>query len=389
MFCMLCCLERITIDGCSKLQKIKGIEELEGLKYLHLSAGNVAMWGFIQMWQRIPSGVSSCIWESNVDVESILQQFNVLSSFVGRDGTVTEILSDSKTELVVPVTEQTSAIIILMLVESVFKGKDCRKNLKIPLMDGMVAYIGRGIYIAAVVVTDKEKIIKMRYGISNWIPIVSDGTVRKGFIVTIEKRGEWKTLRLLQQLCPQEEKDLHREHMFEKAVTGSYLGKLSRFVIPQYQAEKYFPLDTNTKDRGVLLTFQDRAGKEWRFRYSYWRRKQSYVFTQGWKNFVIAIKPQPGDIVSFDRTVDAQNVERLYISCRRLPLIGRNHLNRRQFLLKKDSFLKAQHNGFLSPLCITDVMPMAATATELTEQKNACTPTDVAQPMSVDIGVED
>ncbi|XP_057855495.2 TMV resistance protein N isoform X2 [Cryptomeria japonica] len=404
----LCCLERITIDGCSKLQKIKGIEELQGLKYLHLSAGTIAIWGCIQMWQKIPSGVTSCIWESNVDAESVLQQFNVLSSFVGRDGTVTEILSDSKTELVVPVTEQTSAIIIVSLVESVFKGKDCRKNLKIPLMDGMVAYIGRGIYIAAVVVTDEEKIIKMRYGISNWIPIVSDGTVRKGFIVTIEKTGEWKTLRLLQQLCPQEEKDLHREHirllqqlcpqeekdlhrehMFEKAVTGSYLGKLSRFVIPQYQAEKYFPLDTNTKDRGVLLTFQDRAGKEWRFRYSYWRRKQSYVFTQGWKNFVLAIKPHPGDIVSFDRTVDAQNVERLYISCRRLSLIGRNHLNRRQLLLEKDSFLKAQHNGFLSPLCITDAMPMAATATELTEQKNACTPTDVAQPMSVDIGVED
>ncbi|XP_057855500.2 disease resistance protein Roq1-like isoform X2 [Cryptomeria japonica] len=191
-------LERITIDGCSKLQKIKGIEELQGLKYLHLSVGAVAIRGCIQMWQRIPSGVTSFVWESKVDLGSILLQLKLLSSLVGRDGTVTEIRSDPKAELLVAVTENTSAIIMFILVESINKEKDSRNFLKIPPVDWMVTCIGRGKYIATVVVTEEEKIIKMRYGISNWIPTVSDGAVRKGFIMTIENRGEWKILPLLQ-----------------------------------------------------------------------------------------------------------------------------------------------------------------------------------------------
>ncbi|GLJ14046.1 hypothetical protein SUGI_0224640 [Cryptomeria japonica] len=198
-----CCLEKIILDGCWKLQKINGIEELQGLKYLHLSAGTMPIWGCIKMWQKVPSEVTSLNWKSNADTESVLRKFNDVSSLIGLDVTVTEIPSNRAAVLVDPMTEQPSAIIILMLIESFYKGKDCRKSLKIPPIDSMVANIGEGEYIAVVVVTEEEKIIKMQHGMSNCIPTVSNGRVIKGFIVTIQQRDKSKTLPLLQYLCSQ------------------------------------------------------------------------------------------------------------------------------------------------------------------------------------------
>ncbi|GLJ55252.1 hypothetical protein SUGI_1185710 [Cryptomeria japonica] len=110
-----------------------------------------------------------------------------------------------------------------------------------------------------------------------------------------------------------------REPMFEKAVTPSDVGKLNRLVIPKHHAEKYFPLDTTANDKGLLLNFEDNTGKAWRFRYSYWNSSQSYVLTKGWSRFVKEKKLDAGDIVSFERSTDAQNAERLYISWKRRP----------------------------------------------------------------------
>ncbi|OIW04558.1 hypothetical protein TanjilG_20914 [Lupinus angustifolius] len=110
-----------------------------------------------------------------------------------------------------------------------------------------------------------------------------------------------------------------KEHMFDKVVTPSDVGKLNRLVIPKQHAEKYFPLDSTSNEKGLLLNFEDRSGKLWRFRYSYWNSSQSYVMTKGWSRFVKEKKLDAGDIVSFQRGVGDLYRHRLFIDWRRRP----------------------------------------------------------------------
>ncbi|KAL3834885.1 hypothetical protein ACJIZ3_009621 [Penstemon smallii] len=112
---------------------------------------------------------------------------------------------------------------------------------------------------------------------------------------------------------------MEKEHMFDKVVTPSDVGKLNRLVIPKQHAEKYFPLDSSTNEKGLLLNFEDRNGKPWRFRYSYWNSSQSYVMTKGWSRFVKEKKLDAGDIVSFQRGVGEMGKDRLFIDWRRRP----------------------------------------------------------------------
>ncbi|CAA2961621.1 B3 domain-containing protein Os03g0120900-like [Olea europaea var. sylvestris] len=112
---------------------------------------------------------------------------------------------------------------------------------------------------------------------------------------------------------------IEREHMFDKVVTPSDVGKLNRLVIPKQYAEKYFPLDSSTNEKGLLLNFEDRNGKPWRFRYSYWNSSQSYVMTKGWSRFVKEKKLDAGDTVSFQRGVGDLGKDRLFIDWRRRP----------------------------------------------------------------------
>ncbi|KAK3010967.1 hypothetical protein RJ639_010847 [Escallonia herrerae] len=112
---------------------------------------------------------------------------------------------------------------------------------------------------------------------------------------------------------------VEREHMFDKVVTPSDVGKLNRLVIPKQHAEKYFPLDSSTNEKGLLLNFEDPNGKPWRFRYSYWNSSQSYVMTKGWSRFVKEKKLDAGDIVSFQRGVGETAKDRLFIDWRRRP----------------------------------------------------------------------
>ncbi|XP_004309568.1 PREDICTED: B3 domain-containing transcription factor NGA1-like [Fragaria vesca subsp. vesca] len=112
---------------------------------------------------------------------------------------------------------------------------------------------------------------------------------------------------------------IEKEHMFDKVVTPSDVGKLNRLVIPKQHAEKYFPLDSSTNEKGLLLNFEDRTGKPWRFRYSYWNSSQSYVMTKGWSRFVKEKKLDAGDIVSFQRGLGELGKDRLYIDWRRRP----------------------------------------------------------------------
>ena len=115
----------------------------------------------------------------------------------------------------------------------------------------------------------------------------------------------------------QQQQPAEKEHMFDKVVTPSDVGKLNRLVIPKQHAEKYFPLDSSANEKGLLLNFEDRNGKLWRFRYSYWNSSQSYVMTKGWSRFVKEKKLDAGDIVSFQRGVGESYRHRLYIDWKR------------------------------------------------------------------------
>ncbi|WOK98953.1 hypothetical protein Cni_G07665 [Canna indica] len=110
---------------------------------------------------------------------------------------------------------------------------------------------------------------------------------------------------------------VEKEHMFDKVVTPSDVGKLNRLVIPKHHAEKHFPLDTSANEKGMLLSFEDRTGKPWRFRYSYWNSSQSYVMTKGWSRFVKEKGLSAGDTVSFGRGVGEAAHHRFYIDWKR------------------------------------------------------------------------
>ncbi|CAN6327395.1 unnamed protein product [Urochloa humidicola] len=110
-----------------------------------------------------------------------------------------------------------------------------------------------------------------------------------------------------------------REHLFDKTVTPSDVGKLNRLVIPKQHAEKHFPLQLPAvvaagECKGVLLNFEDGAGKVWRFRYSYWNSSQSYVLTKGWSRFVKEKGLNAGDAVGFYRS--AATKHQLFIDCK-------------------------------------------------------------------------
>ncbi|CAL4904132.1 unnamed protein product [Urochloa decumbens] len=116
-----------------------------------------------------------------------------------------------------------------------------------------------------------------------------------------------------------------REHLFEKPLTPSDVGKLNRLVIPKQHAERYFPLggaggvgSGDGSEKGLLLAFEDEAGKPWRFRYSYWTSSQSYVLTKGWSRYVKEKRLDAGDVVRFDRVRGGLGAgDRLFIGCRR------------------------------------------------------------------------
>ncbi|KAK3158747.1 hypothetical protein QOZ80_2AG0141060 [Eleusine coracana subsp. coracana] len=110
---------------------------------------------------------------------------------------------------------------------------------------------------------------------------------------------------------------VEKEHMFDKVVTPSDVGKLNRLVIPKQYAEKYFPLDAAANDKGLLLGFEDSGGKQWRFRYSYWNSSQSYVMTKGWSRFVKEKRLVAGDTVSFSRAAAEDARHRLFIDWKR------------------------------------------------------------------------
>lgn len=109
-----------------------------------------------------------------------------------------------------------------------------------------------------------------------------------------------------------------REHLFQKIVTPSDVGKLNRLVIPKQHAEKHFPVQKGSTSKGVLLHFEDSNSTIWRFRYSYWNSSQSYVLTKGWSRFVKEKNLKAGDSVNFYSSTGPD--KQLYIDSK--PKIG-------------------------------------------------------------------
>ncbi|XP_066341781.1 putative AP2/ERF and B3 domain-containing protein Os01g0140700 [Miscanthus floridulus] len=95
-----------------------------------------------------------------------------------------------------------------------------------------------------------------------------------------------------------------REHLFQKALTPSDVGKLNRLVVPKHHAEKHLFLNRNPMMAariGMLIDFVDGSGKTWRFRYSFSATSRMYVITKGWRRFVREKGLQAGDTVAFSR----------------------------------------------------------------------------------------
>ncbi|RZC86162.1 hypothetical protein C5167_026834 [Papaver somniferum] len=111
---------------------------------------------------------------------------------------------------------------------------------------------------------------------------------------------------------------IQKQYMFDKVVTPSDVGRLNRLVIPKYHAEKYFPSKSNN-EKSLLLSFEDRNGKPWRFRYAYWNSSQSYVMTKGWSKFVKEKRLDAGDTVYFGRGAAESYKDRYYIDWKHKP----------------------------------------------------------------------
>nr|CAD1836760.1 unnamed protein product [Ananas comosus var. bracteatus] len=82
-------------------------------------------------------------------------------------------------------------------------------------------------------------------------------------------------------------------------------------------AEKHFPLDAEAGEKGLILSFEDEAGKSWQFRYSYWSSSQSYVLTKGWSRYVKEKRLDAGDVVAFGRSRAGAGDRLFIIGCRR------------------------------------------------------------------------
>ncbi|XP_039051966.1 AP2/ERF and B3 domain-containing transcription factor At1g50680-like [Hibiscus syriacus] len=94
--------------------------------------------------------------------------------------------------------------------------------------------------------------------------------------------------------------------LFEKELTLSDVGKLSRLVVPKKYAVKYFPpvggnsdVVGDRKTNDVELVFYDKFMRLWKFRYCYWGSSGSFVFTWGWSRFLKEKELKSKDVISF------------------------------------------------------------------------------------------
>ncbi|XP_074324360.1 AP2/ERF and B3 domain-containing transcription factor At1g50680-like [Apium graveolens] len=90
----------------------------------------------------------------------------------------------------------------------------------------------------------------------------------------------------------QRQQDCTRTRLFEKVLTPSDVGRLSRIVIPKIYAS-CFPCDSHE------LAFYDQSMTLWNFRYGVCKGSNSHVLSSGWKDFVQAKDLRSADKVIF------------------------------------------------------------------------------------------
>ncbi|CAA7048466.1 unnamed protein product [Microthlaspi erraticum] len=139
--------------------------------------------------------------------------------------------------------------------------------------------------------------------------------------------------------------------LFEKTLTPSDVGKLNRLVIPKKYAVKYLPyINDDPKEReesekgdaveDVELVFYDKAMRQWKFRYCYWRSSQSFVFTRGWNGFVKEKNLKEKDVIVFYTCDVPSNVKTLEGQSRNFLMIDVHYFSGNEAFVVPDEVNK-------------------------------------------------
>nr|WFI63177.1 RAV-2 protin [Morus alba] len=149
-------------------------------------------------------------------------------------------------------------------------------------------------------VTLKEPKFQEAYTTDALLGMIKDGSYPSKFVEYLMARYENLGTDIGRlDLTMVQTKGLVFKQLFQKELTPSDVGKLNRLVIPKKYAVKYFPRIEEGSDNDVELEFHDRTMRLWKFRYCYWRRSQSFVFTRGWTRFVKEKQLRENDTITF------------------------------------------------------------------------------------------
>ncbi|XP_010461945.1 PREDICTED: AP2/ERF and B3 domain-containing transcription factor At1g51120-like [Camelina sativa] len=141
--------------------------------------------------------------------------------------------------------------------------------------------------------------------------------------------------------------------LFQKELTPSDVGKLNRLVIPKKHAVKYLPYisdDHNEKEEGetggaVEIDFYDRAMRQWKFRYCYWKSSQSFVFTRGWNAFVKEKNLKEKDSIVFYNCHVPSNAETLEGQSNNFKMIDVHYFSGNGFMVPEEVNKTAQESS--------------------------------------------
>lgn len=156
-------------------------------------------------------------------------------------------------------------------------------------------------------VTVEEPNFQNLYTTEAVLNMIKDGSYQSKFEDFLGMDSQIVETQVGFNLARVQSKGLLCKQLFQKELTPSDVGKLNRFVIPKKYAIKYFPHIPETTEENVeggtveyvQLVFYDRMMRSWKFRYSYWKSSQSFVFTRGWNRFVKEKKLKANDTISF------------------------------------------------------------------------------------------
>ncbi|XP_057846568.2 disease resistance protein Roq1 [Cryptomeria japonica] len=204
------CLEEITIDNCRKLQNLEGIEELQGLKYLHISKVHrpilvTPMWNAVHSLQRLPPVISVIGIPVN-EAESLTA--NLFNGVTSPNMTVSEIPSAS-----LNMTQPLGAIIVCAVIEC---EQECNvveiplsanysttSSLPLPGWKREWRHLPAGEWIISIAIAGGYASHYITQ--SSWISNKghNDPKIKKGFIVTPTKDEEGEIIHLFKKIINQ------------------------------------------------------------------------------------------------------------------------------------------------------------------------------------------